>query len=63
VTITAGILAFFALAFQQAARGRLGSNYRLLVYAQLFDNVDRRDPVLYSFREDSFLRLELRRYF
>ena len=41
---------------------RLGNNYKLVIEGQSFSNADAVDPT-YSFRNDSFVLIEFRRYF
>ena len=45
------------------ASRRLGGAYRILLDMQFVANVDSDDSRLYAVRQDSFLRVELRRYF
>ena len=45
------------------ASRRLGESYRILLDMQFVTDVDAEDTRLYAVRQDSFMRVELRRYF
>lgn len=48
--------------FRIEASRRLGQNYKLTVEGQLFADIDANDPMA-AFQQDSFVQLELARYF
>ena len=48
--------------FRVEASRRIGQNYKLTVEGQLFADVDPADPLIF-FKNDSFVQVELARYF